>query len=387
MQVPGLRQSADNTWIERSMPQSLVNAKLWGYSVGRLVAWAATLIVPYVLFSLLAALVIVVARRVITEPGRRQLLDSWYAGMRRIVVLVATLAVHLACMPLLGFSLRFRVIYSRIALVTAVLVATWLLWRFMALSFANARHLAQRRGEAGIQSLLILAERVSKVVVVMLAIFALLTIAGVDTTTALAGVGLGGVAVALGAQKSVENLLGGVFLLTDRALAVGDTCRISDRVGVVEDITMRSIRLRTTEQTLLSVPAGLLSQSNLENFATRNKILVQTMLRLRYGTTAAQLRQILTGIRALLTDHQDIETATARIRLVDFGVRAIELELFAYVMTSEFQKFLAVREELLLKVASLIESSGTGFAQPTLVYQELAPGADDAAIPAGSQVR
>jgi MscS family membrane protein len=221
-----------------------------------------------------------------------------------------------------------------------------------------------------VQSLLLLAERVSKVVVVLVAVFALLTIAGVDTSTALAGVGLGGVAVALGAQKTVENLLGGVFLLTDRALAVGDTCSISNRVGVVEDVTLRSVRLRTTEQTLLSVPAGILSQSSLENLTSRTKILVQTTLRLRYGSTTRQLRQVLSGIRTLLDAHPGIETASARIRLVDFGMRAIELELFAYVTTSDWLEFLAVREELLLQVASLIEESGTEFAQPTLVYHE-----------------
>jgi MscS family membrane protein len=215
-----------------------------------------------------------------------------------------------------------------------------------------------------------LAERVCKLVVVMLAVFALLKIFGVDTNTALAGVGIGGVAVALGAQKSVENLLGGVFLITDRALAVGDTCSISNRVGVVEDITMRSVRLRTTEQTLLSVPAGLLSQSSLENFATRNKILVRSILRLHYGTTTQQLRRVLAAIRVLLDAHPDLENESASIRLVDFGVRAIELELFAYVATAEVQRFQAVREDLLLQVAAIVESSGTSFAQPTLVYDQ-----------------
>jgi MscS family membrane protein len=206
-----------------------------------------------------------------------------------------------------------------------------------------------------------LAERVSKVVVVLLAIFALLTIAGVDTSTALAGVGLGGVALALGAQKSVENLLGGVFLLTDRVLAVGDTCSIANRVGVVEDITMRSIRMRTVEQTLLSIPAGILSQSNVENFTTRHKMLVQSRLPLSTGTTTNQLRLILTDIRALLGSHPDIEKESARIQLVDINPRNIELELFAYILTSDMPKFMTVREDLLLHIATLIEAAGAGF--------------------------
>jgi MscS family membrane protein len=127
---------------------------------------------------------------------------------------------------------------------------------------------------------------------------------------------------------------------------------------------MRSVRLRTLEQTLLSVPAGLLSQSSLENFATRDKILVQSIIRLQYGTTASQLRRVLTGIRALLDEHAGIETATSRIRLVDFGVRAIELELFAYVLTPDHLKFLEVREELFLDIATLVEASGAVFSQP-----------------------
>src|SRR5262249_53388551 len=145
-----------------------------------------------------------------------------------------------------------------------------------------------------------------------------------------------------------------------------------------------SVRLRTAEQTLLSVPAGILSQSNLENFATRNKILMQTMLRLQYGATASQLRRVLTGVRSLLDGHPDIETSSARIRLGDFGVRAIELELFAYVLTTDWSKFLSVREELFLQIAALVESSGTSFAQPTLVYQEATSNPDSRTRPADS---
>ena len=165
----------------------------------------------------------------------------------------------------------------------------------------------------------------------LLALLLILAALGVDTKTALAGLGIGGVAVALGAQKTVENLLGGVFLLTDRALAVGDFCSISNRLGTVEDITLRSVRLRTLEQTLLSIPAGVLSQTGVENFSTRGKILVQATLRLRYGSTADQLKQILERTRKLLAAHADLEPESARIRLVNFGVSAIEIELFAYV--------------------------------------------------------
>ncbi len=386
--VPSLHRSAGVTWLESVMPQELVDSSLFGVSFAQWAAWAATIGVPLAALWLLFAILFTMARRTVTGPTRRKLLETWYTGIRWPAILFVTLAIHLATVPLLGFSLSFRFGYARVELFVLVLVAAWLLWRLMALSFTHARIVAQRRGQASISSLLLLSERVSKTVVVLAAIFALLTIAGVDTTTALAGVGIGGVAVALGAQKSVENLLGGVFLLTDRVLAVGDTCSIANRLGVVEDITMRSVRLRTIEQTLLSVPAGVLAHSSLENFSTRDKILMQNTLRLRYGTTADQLRRVLGGIRALLEERPDIETGTARVRLVDFGLRAIEIELFAYVLTPDLTEFLAAREELLLRVASVVESSGTRFAEPSITINEPGPGADagPAAASSGDRV-
>jgi MscS family membrane protein len=365
--VPALFRTAEDTWLERLMPSALVERTVFGIPVARWIALAVTFVIPFGTLWLLSAIVFALFGRIVTHPARRRLLDAWHRQLRWPVLTVLALGLHLAFMRFLGFSLRFRNIYSRIVLVVLVVAFAYLLWRIMVLSFARARAVAQQKGQAGIRSVLLLAERVCKTVLVLAVIFTLLTIAGVDTTTALAGVGLGGVALALGAQKSVENLLGGVFLITDRALAVGDFCSISNRVGVVEDITMRSVRLRTVEQTLLSVPASILSQSTLEDFATREKILIQNTLRLRYGTTAQQLRCVLNEIRTLLEAHPLLEKSSARIRLVDFSVRAIELELFAYVLTADWLEFLAVREELLLQVAAIVESSGVTFADPTMV--------------------
>jgi MscS family membrane protein len=365
-QIRRLHDSAGSTWLERLLPPRIASARVFGVSLARVIAWATTLAVPFAALWLLSVVFVALARMLATHPASRKRLELGYAQIRWPAIVLLTLVVHGGLMRLLGFSLQFRLTYGRVLLIAGAATATWLLWRVMALSFSRARLMAARAGHSGVQSLLLLAERVCKALLVMLAIFAILTIVGVDTGTALAGVGLGGVAVALGAQKSVENLLGGVFLLSDRALAVGDFCTISDRQGVVEDITMRSVRLRTLEQTLLSVPTGVLSQASLENFATRHKILIHSTLRLRYGTSTDQLRWVLNRIQAMLDERTDVETETARLRLVDFGARAIELELFAYVRTSDWLKFLAVREDLLLQIATIIDASGTGFAQPVV---------------------
>jgi MscS family membrane protein len=369
-QVPAIHRSMEPSWLERLVPDAVSRSTILGIPIAPLVVWAVSLAIPFLAIWLLSAIFSALVRRSIRHPARLRLFDAWDAGLRWPIVLVLTLAVHFGVIRFVGFSLRFRFVYARFGIALLIIALGWLVWRFSVLSFAHARLLAQRRGEAGVSSLLLLAERAAKAVIVMVAAIALLSVAGVDTTTAIAGVGIGGVAIALGAQKSVENLLGGIFLLSDKALAIGDTCSIANRLGVIEDITLRSVRLRTLEQTLLSVPAGILAQESVENFATRQKILARSTLRLRYGTTADQLRSVLTGVRALLQDHPDIETVTSRVRLVDFGDRAIELELFAYILTADMSKFLAVREELLLQIARIVESSGSGFAQPPPYFDQ-----------------
>jgi MscS family membrane protein len=364
-QVPGWGRALEASWIDRLMPTSLVTRTFAGVSWAQWLVWTLSIAGPILLFSLISAVALALMRLMIRDPARRLRFNAWSARVLWLIIAVTAAATHLALLPFLAITLHSRLVYSRCVLVVLVLLLSVLLWRVMGLSFAQARDVAHRRGRAGTQSLMMLAERMLKVVLVLVSIVLLLTLAGVDTTTALAGVGLGGVALALGAQKSVENLLGAVFLLTDHAFAIGDFCRVADRVGWIEDITLRSVRLRTLEQTLLSIPAGVLSQANIENFTTRHKMVMQSTLCVRYDTTTPQLRSIVDQIHALLLAHPDLEREGARISVVNFGVRAIELELFAFVKTADMARFVAVRQEVLLAAAAIVESEGSAFARPT----------------------
>jgi MscS family membrane protein len=364
-QVPAMHGAMEKTWIERLMPEGSLNHRFLGIPLAQWGALGMSIGIPFLLLWLLSRLLLLLILRMPADLSRRKLGESWFVNIRWPSIFVSTLALHIVSVYLLGFSLTFRVIYTRCMMVLLIVSLTWLVRRMLALFLERARYSMRLRGQVGTASLILLGQRVINVLIIVVAIFSILTITGVDTKTALAGVGIGGVALAFGAQKTVENLLGGVFLLTDKVLAVGDSCCISNRVGTVEDITLRSVRLRTAEQSLLSIPAGVLSQANIENFATRSKILANANLRLRYGTTAEQLRSVLHGVHKVLVENAKIEPGTARIQLVAFGERAIELELSAYVLTSDYLEFLCVREDLLLQVAAIVESSGTGFAMPT----------------------
>jgi len=376
-QVPSLSSSMAEgamarSWIERAMPSALLSRHIFGTSVAHWAVLLGTLVIPFVLLVLMFGIAIRVIRAVRREPSRPAGLNAWYAEIRWPLITVLTVSTQLTCMLIwmrsLGFTLTFRVAYARVGLVLDVIALAWLLRKLLTLRLERARHLVLEKDRTDTQSIVLLGERLLRTLVVVAAVFAILAILGLDTRTALAGLGIGGIALALGAQKTVENLLGGILLLSDKAIAIGDFCSISNRFGVVEDITLRSVRLRTLDRTLVSIPAGVLAQAGIENFATREKILAQSLLRLRYGTSVEQVTRILDGVRKILDESPNLESTTSRIRLVNFGAEAIELEVFAYVLTADFARFLELREELLLRIASVIEAAGSGLAPTRFIY-------------------
>ena len=193
----------------------------------------------------------------------------------------------------------------------------------------------------------------------------ILYIAGINIAAALTGLGIGGIAIAFAAQKTLENLFGGIMIISDQPVRVGDFCRAGDYLGTVENIGLRSTRIRTLKRTVVSVPNGQLALMSLENFAMRDKTWFHHTLHLRYETTADQLRYILAEIRKMLYGHSKVESASARIRFVRFGNSSLDLEVFAYVLEAEYEPFLHIQEDLLLRIIDIVEASGSGFALPS----------------------
>jgi len=163
----------------------------------------------------------------------------------------------------------------------------------------------------------------------------------------------------------VENVFGGITLIVDQPVRVGDFCRFGDRVGTVEEIGLRSTRVRTLDRTVVAIPNAEFAALHLENFAPRDRIWLHTTLGLRYETTPDQLRHVLVELRALLYAHPRVDPAPARVRLIGFGAYSLDVEVFAYVRTSSFDEFLAVREDLYLRFMDVVAASGTGFAFPS----------------------
>jgi MscS family membrane protein len=288
---------------------------------------------------------------------------NWRSVSGPAWLLTATL-IHQVFVVKLRLPLLLRHYYFQVTSIALILSTTWIFWRVIRWSLHRVRLRALARGHAGTGSLMLLGERILKAIIFIAGILAVLGSLGFNMSTALAGLGIGGLAIGFGAQKTIENLFGGVSVLGDEVFRVGDVCRFGDRSGTVEDIGLRSTRIRTEERTLLAIPNGTVATINLENLSRRDKILLKTNLSLRSETKSDHLRFVLSELRRLLYSHPKIESTTVRVRLTDIAAAAPSVEVLCYVLTQEFNEYAAVREDVLLRMLEIVESSGTGLALP-----------------------
>jgi MscS family membrane protein len=165
---------------------------------------------------------------------------------------------------------------------------------------------------------------------------------------------------------------------------VGDFCRIGAVTGSIEDIGLRSTRVRTLDRSVVFVPNGLLATVNLENLAHRDKYWFHPILNLRYETTAEQLRRVLTGVREMLNRHTKIDSETLRVRFTTLGAYSLDVEVFAYVFAQDYPEYLAVQEDLLLRIMDIVEAAGTGFAFPSQTMYVARDGGRTPAPPSSS---
>ena len=293
----------------------------------------------------------------------REVLKSLAAPLSLVLAVIA----HQVGVYLLGVPLVTRLHYQKVSGALLVLGVSWLLFRFINVwsDQARARTLGSSDFRSG--SIILLGQRISKVLVIIIAGLLTLSILGFDVTTAIAGLGIGSIALAFAAQKTLENLFGGVSILGDQVIRIGETCRIGDREGTVEDISLRSTRIRTVECTVLSVPNGELANMNLENISRRERTLFRTTLRLQYETSSLQLRSVLENIRTLLQQHPKVASEALRVRLVGFCESGFEIEVNCHILTSNFDEFMAIREDLLLRTIDLVSQAGTALAIPSRV--------------------
>ena len=256
--------------------------------------------------------------------------------------------------------------WSVAGLVLIWVSSAWVLVRVVDILVSILRQRLLLRMQVERATLVSLLGRIFKILVGLILLVALLSYAGVNVSAMITGLGIGGVAIALAAQKTLADLFGGLSIVMRGAVRVGDFCQIDGLTGTVEDIGTSALSLRTLGRSVVSIPNSKVAEVNLENFAMRDQFWLNQVFTLRFDTPHAVVKTVLEKIVQLLLGHPEFNKDSARARLINLTPSGPQIEVFAYFRRpgADWAVFLGEQEKIMLQILSIVEEAGTSLAAP-----------------------
>lgn len=354
---PGPQQILFWQWIAAL---ALLFPAWWG---GKAFGWA------------LRKLLLRIARRTSTKWDEALLLR-----MRGPFTLAGTLVLLRAGLPFLELYTPAEGFAIQVLEAGAIVAFFWATLRAITVAGDVLAEEPWATANPGARAFLQFSVRFGRIFVICMGFLAALAALGIPVNSVLAGLGIGGIAIAFAAQKTVENFFGAISIGVDQPLRVGDWVRVSGVEGTVEKIGLRSTRIRTLDRTLVTIPNGKLADMQIETFAERDRIRLAATVSLAYGTTAAQMREVVAGIEGLLRAHPKTWPDTVVVRFLGLAESSLNVELMAWFQTTDVGEFRDIRQEILLGMMEVVEKAGTTFAFPTRTIHLVAGDAERAQV-------
>lgn len=361
--IPELSKTLGESRIEKVLPRPLVTIQFIGTPLW---AWFALVLLALILSLLSRALSTIFFALV--KPLLKRYAKSFQThrleAFTEPLRLLLSVAVFRACMPLVATSALLRdYLLGMIALLVVLGIASFAM-RVVDVVSDQAISRLDPKQRALSYSVFPLFVRIFKICIFGIAILIVLEQWGLSIGTILAGVGVGGLAVALAAQKTLENLFGSISVITDRPVLVGDFCQFGGQVGTVEDIGLRSTRIRTLDRTVVTIPNAQFSTMTLENYSRRDRMWFHPTLHLRRDIKPEQIREIMDAVTKILQEHPMVDASGVPLRFTKITDQSFDLEIFSYVQTPDYNEYLKVQSELLLKIVDAAAQRNIGFAVP-----------------------
>jgi len=358
----------DNLLVDRLLPEVLKTSLLGGVPVGHWLALIILIVVAYVLsWAIVSSICFML--HLLWSKSRLEHVDAVIKALNLPVRLYLSVWVFVALSQQVGISIIIRQRFSTFTVIIGIIAILILFWRGTDYFSNISKNRFTKLGRASAISITLFLKRTIKGAIIIFGCIAILGTFGVDVTTGLAALGIGGLALALGAQKTIENFVGSVTLIADQPIRVGDFCKVGEISGTVEQIGMRSTKLRTGERTIVTIPNGDFSSTRIENYQHRDRFLFSPVFQLRLETTPDQLRFLLVELRAILYAHPMMYPEGIKVRFTGIGSGGYKLEVWSYVAAPNFDVFQEVQEDLLLLMMDVIARSGTSLALSTqMIY-------------------
>jgi MscS family membrane protein len=289
-----------------------------------------------------------------------------YPFVRKIttgpVVAILMLVLTGVIVAELGAGIKAQEVMEGKTLITIVVV--WVSWSVINLFKIHQQQKLEARDRPGAARLMQPMSTFAKLIILLFGILFWLHNVGVNITTLMAGLGVGGLALALALQKPIEDMMGALSLFSQAPVRVGDLCRYGSITGIVEDIGLRSTRIRTLSNTLVHVPNARIGHVEIENFSAREMIRYAPILRLRYDSSPEQLRTAVDEARAMLEQHPRVREELLLVRLTELGKDAILIKINAFVNATTIPESLEIGEDLNFRIMEIVHSNGLQFALP-----------------------
>jgi MscS family membrane protein len=347
--------------IEARLPRFLVSTELLGTSLWKWIGLAALALLVILAFRMMARLLDSAFDWLVAQLPRSANW-RWVRAVLEPVVVLLFVTLFVIVERIIEPSALSRLYIGRVLLMIVVWSIAWAVINLIEVFLRRLDSMLNAKQRMVSQSVIYLARRASRVVVVVAAAIVILSNWGYDMSTIIAGLGVGGIAVALAAQQTIANVFGGVSIICDNPVALGDFGNFGGLLGTVEDIGMRSTRVRTLNRTLVSVPNTAFAGMNLENYSLRDKILFNPTVQVKRSSPKEQIRHCMRELSEMLANHNDIELGASPVRINSYSSASFGIEIFAYVLTRDINAYYKVEAELFLAMDDVITSSGVELA-------------------------
>ncbi len=354
--IPNLTPISTESAIEGHLPTFLVSFKVLETALWKWIALLGVAVLLVLLFRLSARIVLFSLQGIVQRIARTRW--HWLEAIVQPVLVFFAAVLFSIAQGIIDPSALSRLYIGRAILLIVVSSFAWCVINLVELFLARVDALLDPRQRVVSHSLIYLGRRATRVIIVVLAAIMVLNNWGFNMTTIIAGLGVGGIAVALAAQQTIANVFGGVAVIGDHPVMIGDFGNFGGLQGTVEDIGMRSTRIRTLSRTIVSIPNANFASMNLENFSLRDKILFNPTVQIKRGTSKEQLTRCMAAVEDLLKKDNRIEAGPTPLRISGLTAASFALEIFAYVLTSDINQFYRVESDLFVEINETLSAQG-----------------------------
>jgi MscS family membrane protein len=360
-EIPALTPVSTQSALEARLPRFLVRINYMETPIWKWIALLALAGVVLIVFRIMAAVLSYLAKNFASRFGIsprwlwiEAVLQPWFILLSAIIFRIAEQFIDPSALS--------RLYIGRAILLVVVFSFAWCFIILVDLFLTRLDSLLDPRQRAVSHSLIYIGRRAAKFSIFALAAIIVLDNWGYNMSTMIAGLGVGGIAIALAAQGTIANVFGGVSVIGDHPVMVGDYGNFGGILGTVEDIGMRSTRVRTLNRTVMSIPNSAFAGMNLENYELRDKILFNPTLQLKRGVAKEKIRHCMGAIEQLLKNDTRMEVGTSPLRLTSLTAASFGLEIFAYARTSDINEFYKIEADLFLEIDDALTSAGVELA-------------------------